>query len=92
MTKIPEYIKVFVHEILTKEELAAAKKLYDTVGIHKFAKACSEQIITPVIDRINKQLGQENDPTYLAYAVEFAFLKGPDYGKSRRKAKNIEPY
>lgn len=66
---------IFVSEILTQPELAAAKKLYDTVDIHKFAKECSSQIIAPVIDRINKKLGQENDPTYLAYAVEYSFLK-----------------
>lgn len=66
---------IFVSEILTKEEISSAKKLYDSVDIGSFAKECSSQIIAPVIDRINNQLGQENDPTYLAYAVEHTFLK-----------------
>ncbi len=69
-------MKISVNEILTPQELKTAKKLYLTVGIGNFAKECSAQIIAPVIDRINAKLGQENDPTYLAYAVEYTFLKG----------------
>jgi hypothetical protein len=36
---------------------------------------CTREIIEPVIDRINKTLGQENDPTYLAYRVEYTMMK-----------------
>ena len=61
---------------LTKDELKAARKIYDEVGIYAFAKRCSEEIIEPVIDRINEDLGQQNNPTYLAYMVEYLFLKG----------------
>ncbi len=75
---------IFVSEILTKSELKAAKKLYDATDIHKFAKECSSKIIAPVIDRINQQLGQQNDPTYLAYAVEYTFLKGGKHAHKRQ--------
>jgi hypothetical protein len=30
-----------------------------------------EQIICPNLERINRTLGQENDPMHLAYAVEY---------------------
>lgn len=78
---------IFVSEILTKVELKAAKKLYDSTDIHKFAKECSNQIISPVIGRINKQLGQDNDPTWLAYAVEYTFLKNISLKTGKTKGR-----
>ena len=37
-------------------------------------KRIRDEIIKPNIDRINKALGQENDPDYLAYAVEYSMV------------------
>lgn len=66
-----------IADFLTHEEIKKATKLYQEVGgTPTFAKTCRDEIILPVITRINKQLGQENDPLYLAYAVEYSFLKG----------------
>jgi hypothetical protein len=31
-----------------------------------------EKVIVPNMAEINRKLGQENDPSYLAYAVEYA--------------------
>ena len=39
------------------------------------AKKICEDIIKPNIEEINKKLGQENDPMYLAYAIEYAISK-----------------
>lgn len=36
------------------------------------ARVICEELIKPNIDRINRALGQENDPMYIAYAVEYA--------------------
>lgn len=38
----------------------------------KTAKQIHDEVIKPNISTINKLLGQENDPMYLAYAVEYA--------------------
>lgn len=56
---------VKVSDFLTEKEIRQAVKL-------KGAKEIEEKIIAPNIDRINHQLGQKNDPRYLAYAVSFA--------------------
>lgn len=61
--------------ILTQKEMKEAIKLYKKAETHKFAERCAAEIIRPVIDRINKDSRQENDPLYLAYCVEFALLK-----------------
>ena len=64
-----------VGAILTQKEMKEALKLYDTAENHRFAERCAAEIIGPVIDRINKDSGQENDPRYLAYCIEYAILK-----------------
>lgn len=61
--------------ILTKKEMKEALKLYDTAENYTFAERCAAEIIAPVIDRINKDSGQENDPKYLAYCVEYSLLR-----------------
>lgn len=62
-------------QILTKEEMKEALALYGKCENHLFAERCAAEIIRPVIERINKSTGQENDPKYLAYCVEYAFMK-----------------
>jgi len=62
-------------DILTNDEIADALRLYHQ---HKeqgygFAAAAATQIIEPVLDRINKKLGQENDAYYLGFAIEYVF-------------------
>lgn len=61
--------------ILTNKEMKEALKLYEKAEAGRFAERCASEIIRPVIDRINKDSGQENDPKYLAYCVEYAILK-----------------
>lgn len=52
-------------DFLTDREIRRAIELRN-------ARAICEEIIKPSIARINRALGQENDPMYLAYAVEYA--------------------
>jgi hypothetical protein len=54
-------------DFLTEREIRHAMQL-------KNARDICEQIIKPAIARINRSLGQENDPMYIAYAVEYALL------------------
>ena len=62
---------VTLRQFLTTPEIVLAKKMYDG-DRHHYARLVCEKIIQPNIERINVSLGQENDPMYLAYAVEYA--------------------
>ena len=64
-----------IGSILTNDEMKEALELYDKSETHQFAERCAAEIIRPVIDRINKNSGQENDPKYLAYCIEYAIMK-----------------
>lgn len=63
---------VTLSQFLTEEEIRQAMVLYNYCEAGTFAKRCCDEIIKPVMARINLALGQENDPMYLAYAVEYA--------------------
>jgi hypothetical protein len=64
-----------IGQILTPAEMTKAIRLYKHCESYQFAKRCADEIISPVLDRINKISGQENDPKYLAYCIEYAILK-----------------
>ena len=57
--------QVTIQDFLTDREIRRALELRD-------ARRICEEIIKPSIARINRALGQENDPMYLAYVVEYA--------------------
>ena len=67
--------KVAISDFLTPEEVLAAIRIYLAAKAGTFAKQCAEEIILPVLPRINKKLGQENHPLFLAYMVEYAFIQ-----------------
>ena len=56
--------RVTLLDFLTHEELEEARKL-------QVAREIRNKIIDPNIERINRALGQKNDPMYLAYMVEY---------------------
>ena len=55
-------------QFLTEAQIAHAVKLYEAHGMDAVGKIRSE-VIEPNIAAINEKLGQENDATYLAYAI-----------------------
>lgn len=60
--------------LLTDEEIEHASKLYvEHAADGKFASIVDQEVISPVLHRINEATGQENDSRYLAYALEAAF-------------------
>lgn len=59
---------VTLQDFLTDREIDRAIKL-------ERASAICQEIIEPNLLRINRDLGQENDPMYLAYAVEYAIIQ-----------------
>ena len=67
-------MKMSLNDFLTKREIQSAMALYATAEPGTFATLCEEQIIRPVIERIDKRLGQANDPRFLAYAVEYVMM------------------
>lgn len=64
---------VTITDFLRPAEIERAMKLYNTCKPGTFAERCDAEIIAPVLDRINKTLGQENLSRFLAYAVEYVF-------------------
>ena len=64
-------------EFLTEDEIQTVLDLWKGWSRYShpigksYAKTVCEEVIRPNLERINKALGQENDPMYLAYAVEF---------------------
>lgn len=64
-----------IGKIFTGAELRKAKKLYKTAATGTFAKLADEQIVKPVLARINRVTNQENDSRYLAYALEYVIMK-----------------
>lgn len=55
--------QISLYDFLTEGEINKAAELKDR-------KAVRDQIIKPNMERINKALGQENDPDYLSFAIE----------------------
>lgn len=67
---------ITINQFLTDAEIAQAAKLYEELkDTGRFAATVDEKIITPNIARINTALGQENDPRYLAYCVEYVMMQ-----------------
>jgi hypothetical protein len=59
-------------QFLTLSEIRKCRRIYAPVGRKEpFADIVAREITGPNIDRINKKLGQECDPKYLAYIVEY---------------------
>ena len=61
------------HKTTTPKEFLTPEELKEVFRLKK-AKLIKEQIIAPNIERINKTLQQENDPMYLAYALEYVVM------------------
>lgn len=72
---MPKPKTLSVGQILTQEEMERALKLYKNCETHQFASRCAIEIISPVISRINRDSGQENDARYLAYCIEYSILR-----------------
>ena len=71
---------VSITQFLTEAEIQRALELWNKrttdrkIGWND-ARCICDEIIRPNIERIKRALGQENDPMYLAYAVEFVMMQ-----------------
>lgn len=61
---------VTLPDFLTQTEIDKAAEMWKANNVG-YAKRVCQELIAPNMQRINAALGQENDPMYLAYAVEF---------------------
>jgi hypothetical protein len=64
--------QVVLQDFLTEDEISKAISMWKFDNSSGYARRVCDVIIRPNMSRINKALGQENDPMYLAYALEFA--------------------
>jgi hypothetical protein len=65
---------IAIGDILTDAEIKKAAGLYDLYrGSGDLNKVLVQQIVEPVLPRINEQTGRENSAAYLAYAIEYVF-------------------
>ena len=65
-------------DFLTVQQIKQAESLWkqDSDFRHDFHKAVMEQVLVPNMMEINRKLvGQENNADYLAYAIEYIFMK-----------------
>lgn len=70
---------ITIDQFLTPDEIKVARKMYQACKeegtLSFYAKNVSAVLIRPNMARINAKLGQENDPMYLAYAVEYVMMQ-----------------
>ena len=65
-------------DFLTEAQIAEALALFKDHGGVDAKGKIQKQVIEPNITEINKKLGQENDPSYLAYAVVYVFSQADE--------------
>ena len=64
--------EVDLRDIFTPETIEKARPFKDD------AKKLQSEIIEPMMDHINKVTGQENDPGYWSYALQYYFMQEGD--------------
>lgn len=78
------YVKTMtLPEFLTYEEIGLAGRMWEE-SKHDYANRIAKRIIEPNIARINRAFGQENNPKFPAYIVEYVM----EY--SRKKAQEMK--
>lgn len=68
--------QMILSDFLTEHEIRQVARIYhSTKNVGGTAAQIEIEIIEPNIDRINKKLGRENNPLYLAYACEYVMMR-----------------
>jgi hypothetical protein len=63
---------VTLPDFLTPKEIRTALRLWNTDRAN-FHRRVLDEIVSPAMQDINRKLGQENSPDYIAYAIEYVF-------------------
>lgn len=61
-----------INDLFTEEELRKAAELHEECGGTGFHGRALAEIVNPAMERIDRVTGQRNDPSYMAYALEYA--------------------
>lgn len=56
------------------DKLQAEKREVSVAEFQTVTERLVSEVIAPAIDRINEQTGQQNDPLFLAYAIQHIYL------------------
>ena len=67
-------------DFLTDKEIKQAVRMWNESQAD-YAKRVHDAITLPQINRINTALGQENDPMYLAYMLEYVMNQSSTGGQ-----------
>ena len=63
-------MKKTIHDFLTETQINRAIQIFEEGQADLHARL-QREVIEPNMAEINRKLGQENDASYLAYAVEY---------------------
>jgi hypothetical protein len=58
-------------DLFTLDEIKRARELYTKCSPGTFNKRVVEEIVRPIMPRINRATGQENDERYMGYLLEY---------------------
>jgi hypothetical protein len=64
---------VAIGDFLTESQLRQAMGYCETLHGPAVHTAIRDNVIAPNMDEINRKIGQENDPDFLAYAIEHVY-------------------
>lgn len=68
-------MRLTLKDFLTEKNIQDCIKIYGTDYAGNSVKRIKNEVILPNLETINKKIGQENDATYLAYAVYYVLSK-----------------
>jgi hypothetical protein len=64
-----------ITDFLTAEQIAKARALWKNRKNGSFHHAVMTEIVEPNMEEINRKLGQDNVPGFIAYAIEYVMMQ-----------------
>lgn len=66
---------VTLPDFLTRKQIEEAKAIFDSEKDTRAVRRICDEVIAPNMVEIDRKIGQENDPMYLAYAAMHVFQR-----------------
>lgn len=67
---------ISIGDFLSERQIAVVVEMWEhKVSSRQFHTDVVAKVIAPNLTEINRKLGQENDPNYLAYALEYVLTQ-----------------
>lgn len=83
-------LKDFLDESEIKKIISISKK--HDINSSSFITTVHDEVIKPNIAKINKKLGQENDPKFLSYAIQYIFMTAAQKQNLKLKKEYTDKY